>query len=497
MDHLLFGGRGAGGSTEEESTELHVACFMGLVSVLTGRLDVLRVSSRHSKRVLNEAARGIIQSATVTDTPLTDAGLDGTGEVIQIIDTGVDETSCYFIDDDGEEVEHGYYYDELSAPTLSVTPPFSSFNGGDFSYFPERRKIIQYIDLVNPDSDFSAFSTSQGGVFPLLSADQFGEDDEAGHGTHTAGSAAGATLNTPAETPTCGTTESLGCVGACIDGTDDDLVTSIYQYYSDLYGHDLDRLCPMYGCDDATEPCLTDDVSETLTANGGMAQGAKLSIFDVFYEDIALIDTLGNGLWEPCIEAGCRVHSSSLGADAECYLQPSDILYDDFMYQNPENLLIFAAGNEGEIDRSTCTINSPAIGKNCLAVGATTSGETRASLTEGDPDIDTVSSISSYGLTLDGRIKPEVLAPGDMVYSAASDGTDTHSCRLWAYRGTSMSCPIVAGASAMIRQYFIDESFYAADVAARGFCNDDFKCEGFSPSSATVKVSKLSHKHLL
>ncbi|CAN0316610.1 unnamed protein product, partial [Scytosiphon promiscuus] len=115
LDHLLFLGRGAGGSTEEESTELHVACFMGLVSVLAARMDVLRVSSWHSKRLLNESARNVIQSATATDSPLTDAGLDGTGEVIQIIDTGVDETSCYFIDDDGEEVDHGYYYDELSA----------------------------------------------------------------------------------------------------------------------------------------------------------------------------------------------------------------------------------------------------------------------------------------------------------------------------------------------------------------------------------------------
>lgn len=84
LDHLLFSGRGAGGSTEEESTELHVACFMGLVSVLAGKPDVLRVSSRHAVRVLNEAARGIIQSATETDTPLTDAGLDGTGEIIQV-----------------------------------------------------------------------------------------------------------------------------------------------------------------------------------------------------------------------------------------------------------------------------------------------------------------------------------------------------------------------------------------------------------------------------
>ncbi|CAN0384261.1 unnamed protein product, partial [Ectocarpus sp. 12 AP-2014] len=113
LDHLLFSGRGAGGSHEEESTELHVACFMGLVSFLAGRPEVLRVSPRPTKRVLNAAARGVTQSASATDTPLTDAGLDGTGEIIQVVDSGLDETSCYFIDDSGEEVDHGYYFDEL------------------------------------------------------------------------------------------------------------------------------------------------------------------------------------------------------------------------------------------------------------------------------------------------------------------------------------------------------------------------------------------------
>ena len=45
-----------------------------------------------------------------------------------------------------------------------------------------------------------------------------------------------------------------------------------------------------------------------------------------------------------------------------------------------------------------------------------------------------------------------------------------------------------------IRQYFKDESFYAADVNARGLCGEQvtetntFACEAFSPSSATVKV---------
>lgn len=52
-----------------------------------------------------------------------------------------------------------------------------------------------------------------------------------------------------------------------------------------------------------------------------------------------------------------------------------------------------------------------------------------------------------------------------------------------------------------VRQYFVDSSFYADDVTARGFCGGSsgyeslasFTCAGFSPSSATVKVLHSYH----
>lgn len=88
--------------------------------------------------------------------------------------------------------------------------------------------------------------------------------------------------------------------------------------------------------------------------------------------------------------------------------------------QNPENLIISSAGNDGDLFRSSCTVSSPAIAKNVLAVGATTSGDSSMSVTGivhpwDTPSIDTVAYFSSYGPTMDGRIKPEILAPGDMV----------------------------------------------------------------------------------
>lgn len=84
MDHLLVGGRGAGGSAGAESEELHVACFMGLVSYLASRPQVLRVAPYYRTKLLNAVAKSISQSATITETPLSDAGLSGSGEVIQV-----------------------------------------------------------------------------------------------------------------------------------------------------------------------------------------------------------------------------------------------------------------------------------------------------------------------------------------------------------------------------------------------------------------------------
>ncbi|CAM9670039.1 unnamed protein product [Ectocarpus fasciculatus] len=508
---------------------------MGLVSFLASKPEVLRVAPRQSQGLLNAAARANIQSATVTDTPLTDAGLDGTGQVVQVIDSGIDESSCFFANDEsGDHVPHGHYYEEWGINVPLTSSSFSSptsdddsddswgwpwasadhhtgsfyqveevFDGGDFTVYPDRRKIIQYINLIKSDdtegSHGDSFTTAFGEQFPWLSAEDFEYDYEAGHGTHVAGSVAGATLNTPAELISCNDTETMSCAGACIDDDEANDVDDLASPYFEIA--DLDRLCPLFSdfnCDETeTDKCLSNDVAETLTNNGGMAQGAKLAIFDAFFDTLGLAPFVGNGLWEPCAEADCKIHSNSYGGDFECSLGPNDVVYDGWMVSNPENLLIFAAGNDGELRRSTCTMGSPAIAKNVLAVGASTSGDTRLSVTAG-LGIDTVAVFSSYGPTSDSRIKPEVLAPGDTIYSAASDGSmESYSCRLWAYAGTSMSTPIVAGASAMVRQYFMNESFYATDMTARGFCDEWAGCEAFSPSSATLKALLINSANLM
>lgn len=69
----------------------------------------------------------------------------------QIVDTGLDYNSCYFVDKDGKEVAHGHYFEEMGVqasalsswnPSFSFTPELAQvFTGGDFSFDLSRRKV--------------------------------------------------------------------------------------------------------------------------------------------------------------------------------------------------------------------------------------------------------------------------------------------------------------------------------------------------------------------
>eukprot|EP00698_Gefionella_okellyi_P013641 TRINITY_DN3750_c0_g1_i4.p1 TRINITY_DN3750_c0_g1~~TRINITY_DN3750_c0_g1_i4.p1 ORF type:complete len:1214 (+),score=306.92 TRINITY_DN3750_c0_g1_i4:128-3769(+) len=59
---------------------------------------------------------------------------------------------------------------------------------------------------------------------------------------------------------------------------------------------------------------------------------------------------------------------------------------------------------------------------------------------------------SSRGPTMDDRYKPDVVAPGEWIWSASSSA----QCQAVAMYGTSQATAVVAGAAALVRQYFVD-----------------------------------------
>ena len=96
-------------------------------------------------------------------------------------------------------------------------------------------------------------------------------------------------------------------------------------------------------------------------------------------------------------------------------------------------LIVSSAGNEGLSLSGRNTLVSPSDSANVLAAGAVNSQGRKT-------------NFSSVGPTADGRIKPDVMAMGDSVYSASPDSPDGYDSA----NGTSFSCPLVAGVAALV-----------------------------------------------
>jgi len=98
-------------------------------------------------------------------------------------------------------------------------------------------------------------------------------------------------------------------------------------------------------------------------------------------------------------------------------------------------VVVNSAGNEG-FNASHNTLGAPSDGDSVIAAGAVNSSGSR-------------SSFSSVGPTVDGRIKPDIMAlgSGDVVASPGGDHSYTTAS------GTSFSCPLSAGVAALILSY--------------------------------------------
>ncbi|QLC49417.1 PGF-pre-PGF domain-containing protein [Methanolobus zinderi] len=157
-------------------------------------------------------------------------------------------------------------------------------------------------------------------------------------------------------------------------------------------------------------------------------------------------------------DTSTRIHTNSWGGDSSGEYTTESQQVDSFVWEHPDMLIVFAAGNEGP---NSNTIGYPATAKNALTVGA--SENDRPEEGHYSDNVNDVASFSSRGPTADGRIKPDVVAPGTFIASTRSSEATTDTIHGKAINsnylylsGTSMSTPIVAGSAALIRQYYTD-----------------------------------------
>lgn len=100
-------------------------------------------------------------------------------------------------------------------------------------------------------------------------------------------------------------------------------------------------------------------------------------------------------------------------------------------------VVVNAMGNEGHSASTdgftTGTMVAPADADSIISAGAVNYSGVLA-------------SFSSVGPTNDGRVKPDVVAPGVSIYYASTPGPDTYGN----LNGTSFSCPLTAGTAALV-----------------------------------------------
>jgi len=239
----------------------------------------------------------------------------------------------------------------------------------------------------------------------------------------------------------------------------------------------------------------------------GMAPGAQIVFQDIGAGNGQLIGLLGVPMYDLLKQAhatGVRVHNNSYGAENITVTYDSDSAsIDSACWELNDLVVVFAAGNSGQggngdpLPSSLGGTGSTA--KNTIVAGA--SGPVELNLFGNTVYLkDDLVIFSSQGPTSDGRLKPDVVAPG-IVYSATTDSSTTidlgggknttsftdDNCNVdppgSITMGTSFSSPLTAGAATLARQYFTDGFWHS------GKADED---NGFNPTNALVKAAVVN-----
>jgi hypothetical protein len=205
----------------------------------------------------------------------------------------------------------------------------------------------------------------------------------------------------------------------------------------------------------------------------GMALHAKNYFIDLgtdtggFYGPVSLWTMFNYGYNG---NAGGRafVHSMSWGSNTMGAYSGDDRAVDNYIWNHRDCSVLTSAGNNdpGTGDE---ICGSPANAKSVIAVAASKNGTFA----------DRHASWCSQGPTADGRIKPDIEAPGEVVWSSEGPGVGTYQ---WE-SGTSMASPVAAGCALIVGQY-LEEGWYPTGAPAAR--------DAIHPSAALYKAIMIN-----
>ncbi len=340
-------------------------------------------------------------------TPLHDRGLHGQGQIIAILDTGLDYSSCYF-------AEPG----NLRPPVNTGTPSGGlAWQNIDLA----RRKVVAYNFLYSCDQFPGASGCDQ--------PDNPAAWDNARHGTLAAAAAAGD--------------------------------RSAY-----LFHDDADSIAPG---------------AKLIIQDGGFIGGDFCAQRPGFGCPVQLTPILVQAY-----KQGARIHSNSWGdrqgtppvlpSPTANYPQSARDA-DAFIAAHPDLLVVFNTGNFSSPTGTppASSVSAPGSAKNVIQVGGTRGYANR--------DDTVLANFTLRGPTRDGRIKPDLVAPSFVFLGDALPSVANPHCDTTFQQGTSWSSPTVAGAAALVRQYYTT-GYYPRGVATLQ--------HALTPSAALLKATLIA-----
>jgi uncharacterized protein (TIGR03437 family) len=400
------------------------------------------VELRRSKRLYNDNGVRIIQSGNTAsgggDTTLYRHGLTGAGQTLGIADAGLDSDHAQFRLD-GTAAAQTLSYAVSSAELVGGLLPAAITN-------PNNKILVYYVlgaggfiaNANNPNGARALDPNQRSGTSFLNSVAY--DDSNGYHGTHTTSVAAGRSY----------LADGSGATGGAPSRTAGDGVAPDARIVFQDVGHPSGQLVGV------------NRVSQTL-------------------------------IHEQAYASGARVHNNSYGVAPPAFYDEDAADIDDVTWRYRDYTIVYSAGNDGPRENSLSLI-----AKNNLLVGSSDSPTAVGG--ENTGSIETVSVYSAHGPTRDGRIKPDIIAPGyvrsatesaginsGFQYQASTTALDAavgaanpnNNTGLSAIAGTSFSSPMAAGGALLVRQYFTD-GFYPGGARTSG--------PGFTPSNALVKA---------
>ena len=193
----------------------------------------------------------------------------------------------------------------------------------------------------------------------------------------------------------------------------------------------------------------------------GIAPSANIIVYALEHDPTGTFGRLGSiyDMLRHAEQEGSRVAVNAWGLNGNQgqYTADSRSL-DTFVNDNPSFLPIFSAGDD--VYQNSSMVLAPSTAKNVLSVGASTtspSGE--------------VSNFSAFGPALDGRVKPDLVAPGVNICSGRAEealspigftcGTGTHANNgdplYMSLSGSSQATAVTGGTISLIRQYLRED----------------------------------------